>query len=64
MGYSRKIQTGQAEDIVFPAGGIEERACRISRSIKKEVEFPGEIKKKSCGISMGLGFWCWNFQGL
>ena len=24
--------------------------------IKKEVEFLGVIKKKSCGISMGLGF--------
>ena len=24
----------------FPEGGIEERACRIFRSFKKEVEFP------------------------
>ena len=25
-------------------------------SIQKEIEFPGVIQKKSCGISMGLGF--------
>ena len=46
--------------------------------IKNEVEFPGVIKKKSCGISRGLGFFSsefprdvkqigntiqWNFQG-
>ena len=30
--------------------------------IKKEVEFPGVFNKSSCGISMGLGFWPWNFQ--
>ena len=27
-----------------------------SIKIKKEVKFPEVIKKKSCGISMGLGF--------
>ena len=33
---------------------------------KKEVEFPGLSKKemKNQGISMGLGFWSWNFQEL
>ena len=35
---------------------------------KKEVEFPGlskkEMKNKNQGISMGLGFWSWNFQEL
>ena len=33
-------------------------------SIKKEVEFPLAFKKKSCGISMGPGFWPQNFQGV
>ena len=31
--------------------------------IKNEVEFPDLTKKKSCGISRGLGFRAWNFQG-
>ena len=31
---------------------------------RKQVEFPGVFKKNSCGISMGLGFWPWNFQGV
>ena len=30
--------------------------CKFQRSIKKEAEFPQVVKKKSCGISMGLGF--------
>ena len=30
---------------------------------KKEVKFLGGFKENSCGISMGLGFWHWNFQG-
>ena len=29
---------------------------------RKDVEILGFIKKKSCGISMGLSFWPWNFQ--
>ena len=29
--------------------------------IKKEVEFQGVIKKKSCRISVGSGFWPLNF---
>ena len=37
---------------------------KFQESIKKEKEFPRGIKKKSCGISMVLGFWCWNFQGV
>ena len=28
----------------------------INQSIKKEVDFIGVIKEKSCGISIGLGF--------
>ena len=31
-------------------------------SVKKEVKLPEEIKKKSCGIFMGLSSWSWNFQ--
>ena len=31
---------------------------------QRYVEFPGETKKKLCGISRGLGFWFWNFQGM
>ena len=43
--------------------GIEERAYgNSSGSTKKEVEFPGVMKKKSCEISMDLGFQSWNFQ--
>ena len=37
---------------------------KFQGSIKKEVKFPGVIKKKSCGISIGLGFWPWNPQGV
>ena len=33
-------------------------------SIKKEVEFPGVFKKNPSGISMDLGFWCWNFESV
>ena len=54
--------------------GIED--MQITGVLKKEHEkIPGVnwkrsgvsrgdqlIKKKSCGISMGLGFWSWNFQ--
>ena len=32
--------------------------------IKSEVEFPWVTKKKYCGISRGLRFWAWNFQGI
>ena len=31
--------------------------------IKNEVEFTEVTKKKSCGISRGLGFWSWSSQG-
>ena len=37
--------------------GIEERAYGSFRgSTKKEVKFPGVMKKKSCEISMGLAW--------
>ena len=32
--------------------------------IKNEVEFPRATKKKQCGISGGLCFWHWNFEGM
>ena len=34
--------------------GIEEI---VNGLIKNNLEFPGVIKKKSCGISRGLSFW-------
>ena len=34
---------------------------KLQGFIKNEVEFPGAIKKKSCGISRGLGFLIFNF---
>ena len=36
----------------------------LGGQVKKKwnVEFPGVMKKKSCGITMGLGFQSWNFQ--
>ena len=56
MGYSRKKQKGgEVEDMEFQGN------CRNSKwvfrgLIKNKVEFPGMIKKKSCGIFSGLGF--------
>ena len=44
--------------------GIEESMWKFQWSIKQKVEFPGVFKKNSCGISMGLGFSPWNFQGM
>ena len=37
---------------------------KLQSSIQKEVELPAAIKKKSCEISIGLGFPPWNFQGV
>ena len=46
--------------------GTEEIGCGNSRGylVKKEVESPGLIKKNSCGISMGVGIWSRNLQGV
>ena len=41
--------------------GIKKTECRNSGAQWK-VEFPRVMKKKSCGMSMGLGFWPWKFQ--
>lgn len=37
---------------------------KLKGLIKKEVKFPGVIKKKSCRISMSFGIWSSNFQGM
>ena len=74
MGYSRKKQTSERVGGGGVGGGrggwghkisrgIEEKACgNIKGLAKKEVKLPGVMKKKSCGIPMGLGFQSWNFQ--
>ena len=36
--------------------GHWKKQAEIPESIKKEVDFLGEIKKKSCGFSIGLRF--------
>ena len=37
---------------------------KFQGSAKKELVFPQVLEKTSCGISMGFGFWPWNFQGM
>ena len=37
---------------------------KFQGSIKQEVQFLGMLKKNSYGISMGLGFRPYNFQGV
>ena len=44
----------------FPAGDIEERACRISRSFKKEVEFQW-VLVFGLGISKRCNKILWDF---
>ena len=44
-------------------GGRGLRRWNIQGSIKKEKEFPGVIKKNSCGISMGFVFGLGNSNG-
>ena len=48
---------GGVDDMEFPGVLKEEH-------INKEAEFWGMHKKNSCGISMGLGFWPYNFHGV
>ena len=36
--------------------GVLKKQAEIPESIKKEVDFLGVIKKKSCGFSIGLRF--------
>ena len=62
-----KNQIGKIQDMEFE--GVLKKQAEIPESIKKEVDFLGVIKKKSCGFSIGLGIskGCsskfWNFQG-
>ena len=56
-----KIQIGGVEDIEFQEVLRKERA-EIRGSSKKEVDFPGVIKKNLCGFSIGLGFLVLSFQ--
>ena len=41
---------------------LKKNMWKFQESIKKEVEFPGVYKKNL--ISMCLGFWPWNFEGV
>ena len=43
-------------------GLLKKEHVEIPGVNEKQVEFLWVIKKKLCGISMGLGFWPWNFQ--
>ena len=62
FGYSRK-KTNSGDWGHGISRGIEERKYGNSRSqLKKLGNFQGCSSKNSCRISMGLGFWPWNFQ--
>ena len=55
LNYSKKKQTGGCEDGISRV--IEEIVNGFSRGpIESNIEFPGVIKKKSCGIFRGIGF--------
>ena len=62
LGYPRKMGWGLRTWNFLEV--LKEEHVEVPGSIKKEVEFPAVIKKKSCGISIGLGFSPWNFQGV
>ena len=65
MGCSRKNPNrggGGVEDMEFP--GLLKSIRKFQGSSKKGVKFSANQKIKSHGISMGLGFWSWNFQGV
>ena len=64
MGYFRENSNKKGENMEFP-GLLKKNEYGKSRcQLKKKWNFisRGVIKKKSCGISMGLGFWPWKFQ--
>ena len=63
LGYSRKNpnREKEVEDMKIP-GVLKKEHVEIT--IQKEVELSAAIKKKSCEISIGLGFPPWNFQGV
>ena len=71
MGYysrnnpSRGGEGGEGEDRTWNFQGYWRNTMwKFKGSIKKEVEFLGVLKKYSCGVPMGLGFWPYNFQGV
>ena len=47
MGCSEKNPNKGVEDMEFPRV-MKKTMWKLQRSIKREVEFPGMIKKKSC----------------
>ena len=63
LGYSRKKLNRGGGWVLwtwnFP-GVLKKEHVEIPGSNKKELEFPAVIKKKSCGISICLGFLSWN----
>ena len=66
MVYSRKRLSGRGggggreggggEDMKFPGVYWKNSKWNLQGFIQKVVEFAGVIKKRSCGISIGLGF--------
>ena len=64
--FQKKIQTrvgeGWFEDMEVP--GLLKSIWKFQGSSKKGVKFSPNQKIKSQGISMGLGFSSWNFQGV
>ena len=54
------IGGGGVEDMGFP--GVLKNIWKLQGLSKKRVEF--SPNKKNRQISMGLGFWFWNFQGV
>ena len=64
LGYSRKKKTRGLRTWNFQ-GYWRKSMWKFQELIKKEVEFLGVYKKENwCGISMGLGIWPWNIQGV
>ena len=62
LGYFRK-STGRVRTWNFQRYWTKSM-LKFQGSIKQEVQFLGMLKKNSYGISMGLGFRPYNFQGV
>ena len=54
MGFSRK-KTNRVEDMEF-RGVLKKKQVDFPGLSKNNAEYPGVVKKKSCGISRGPGF--------
>ena len=66
LGYSRKKKSNSGrgvDDMEFPGVASKEKTWNFQGLIKNEMEF-SKVTKKKCGISRGLGFWPWSFQGI